>query len=53
MAPTKFILANLRGRMTKKQIVRTIKERRKTEGVACARLCSLSGRRHDPELRAP
>jgi hypothetical protein len=34
MAPTKFILANRRDRMTKKGIVRTIKERWKTEGVA-------------------
>jgi SRSO17 transposase len=31
--PTKFFLTNLRGRMTKKQIVRTIKERWKTERV--------------------
>jgi SRSO17 transposase len=31
--PTKFFLSNLRGRMTKKQIVRTIKERWKTERV--------------------
>jgi SRSO17 transposase len=31
--PTKFFLTNLRGRMTKKEIVRTIKERWKTERV--------------------
>jgi SRSO17 transposase len=31
--PTKFFLTNLRGRMSKKQIVRTIKERWKTERV--------------------
>ena len=31
--PTKFFLTNLHGRMTKKQIVRTIKERWKTERV--------------------
>lgn len=31
--PTKFFLTNLRGRMTRKQIVRTIKERWKTERV--------------------
>jgi SRSO17 transposase len=31
--PSKFFLTNLRGRMTKKQIVRTIKERWKTERV--------------------
>jgi hypothetical protein len=36
--------------MTKKQIVRTIKERWKTEGGLLRPLCSLSGRRHDPEL---
>src|SRR5258708_38128107 len=31
--PTKFFLTNLRGRMTKKQIVRTLKERWKTERI--------------------
>lgn len=31
--PSKFFLTNLRGRMTKKQIVRTIKERWKTERI--------------------
>jgi SRSO17 transposase len=31
--PTKFFLTNLRGRMSKKQIVRTIKERWKTERI--------------------